>query len=223
VNNAPTIDPAGQFTVGATQTVTVTVTNTLKPLGILIVKTVTPTSGGPGTPVTYSFKVTNTGEVTLFIILVTDDKLGTIGTIPSLAPGASTTLTKTTTLPDAAGDLVNVGTATGTDVLGRTATSHSTAKVTVVLAVIIAKTGSDGFGSTGLVGFLFIAVGVAMATRKERGRVRPAFATSSSAAGRAVMLAAHRRSWRMRRKLAATTRARLRWRRSSGPPMRDGP
>src|SRR5438132_1320637 len=43
VNNAPTIDPAGEFTVGATQTVTVTVTNTLKPLGILIEKSVTPT------------------------------------------------------------------------------------------------------------------------------------------------------------------------------------
>jgi LPXTG-motif cell wall-anchored protein len=224
VNNAPTIDPAGEFTVGATKNVAVTVTNTLKPLGILIVKSVTPTSGAPGDTVTYSYKVTNTGEVTLFNIKVTDDKLGLIGTIPSLAPGASTTLTKTTTLPNAAGNLVNVGTATGTDVLGRTATSHDTATVTVVLGLtILPKTGSSGHGSTALVGFLFIAVGVAMATRKERGRVRPAFATSSSAAGRAVMLAANRRSWRMRRRRGPTTRARLRWRRSQGPPMRDGP
>src|SRR5205807_2538981 len=68
VNNAPTIDPAGEFTVGATQTVTVTVTNTLKPLGILIEKSVTPTSGAPGDTVTYTFKVTNTGQVTLFNI-----------------------------------------------------------------------------------------------------------------------------------------------------------
>src|SRR5205823_1573576 len=118
VNNAPTIDPAGEFTVGATQTVTVTVTNTLKPLGILIEKSVTPTSGAPGDTVTYTFKVTNTGQVTLFNILVTDDKLGTIGTIPSLAPGASTTLTKTTTLPNNVGALTYVGPASGTDVLG---------------------------------------------------------------------------------------------------------
>jgi LPXTG-motif cell wall-anchored protein len=224
VNNAPTIDPSGEFTVGATQTVTVTVTNTLKPLGILIEKSVTPTSGAPGDTVTYTFKVTNTGEVTLFDILVTDDKLGTIGTIPSLAPGASATLTKTTTLPNAAGSLTNVATAAGHDVLGRTTSDTDTANVIVVLGVtILPKTGSSGHGSTGLVGLLFIAVGIAMATRKERGRVRPAFATSSSAAGRGVMLAANRRSWRMRRRRGPTTRARLRWRRSQGPPMRDGP
>ena len=222
VNNAPTIDPAGEFTVGATQTVTVTVTNTLKPLGILIEKSVTPTSGAPGDTVTYSFKVTNTGEVTLFNILVTDDKLGTIGTIASLAPGASTTLTKTTTLPNVAGLLRNVATASGTDVLGRRATDTDTAVVTVVLPVILVKTGTNS-ESTGLVGLLFIAVGVVLATRKERGRVRPAFTPSSSVAGRGVMLAANRRSWRMRRRRGPPTRARLRWRRSQGPPMRDGP
>ena len=223
VNNAPTIDPAGEFTVGATQTVTVTVTNSLKPLGILIEKSVTPTSGAPGDTVTYTFKVTNTGQVTLFNILVTDDKLGTIGTIPSLAPGASTTLTKTTTLPNNAGALTNVGTASGTDVLGRRATDTDTAVVTVVLALPpLVRTGTNS-GAVGLVGLLFVTVGVVLATRKERGRVRPAFASSSSVAGREVMLAAHRRSWRMRRRRGPTTRARLRWRRSQGPPMRDGP
>jgi len=223
VNNAPTIDPAGEFTVGATQTVTVTVTNTLKPLGILIEKSVTPTSGAPGDTVTYTFKVTNTGQVTLFNILVTDDKLGTIGTIPSLAPGASTTLTKTTTLPNNAGALTNVGTASGTDVLGRRATDTDTAVVTVVLALPpLVRTGTNS-GAIGLVGLLFVTVGVVLATRKERGRVRPAFASSSSVAGREVMLAAHRRSWRMRRRRGPPTRARLRWRRSQGPPMRDGP
>jgi uncharacterized repeat protein (TIGR01451 family) len=194
---------------------------------ISIVKTANPISGAPGDTVTYTFVVKNTStDTTLFNIVVTDDKLGPINPnnpIPSLAPGQSVTLTKTTTLPGTAGALTNVGTATGTDVGGKTVTAHDNATVTVVLAIIIPKTGSDGFGSTGLVGFLFIAVGVAMATRKERGRVRPAFATSSSAAGRAVMLAANRRSWRMRRRRGPTTRARLRWRRSHGPPMRDGP
>jgi uncharacterized repeat protein (TIGR01451 family) len=191
---------------------------------ISIVKTANPISGAPGDTVTYTYVVKNTGDTTLFNITVVDDKIvpSTIGTIAQLAPGQSVTLTKTTTLPGTAGALTNVGTASGTDVLGKTVSAHDNATVTVVLAVIIAKTGSNGF-STGLVGFLFIAVGVAMATRKERGRVRPAFATSSSVAGRGVMLAANRRSWRMRRRRGPTTRARLRWRRSQGPPMRDGP
>jgi hypothetical protein len=223
VNNAPSIDPSGVFTVGATQTVTVTVTNTLKPLGILIEKSVTPTSGAPGDTVTYSYKVTNTGEVTLFNVLVTDDKLGTIGTIASLAPGASTTLTKTTTLPNNAGALTNVGTASGTDVLGRRATDTDTAVVTVVLALPpLVRTGTNDTG-IGLVGVLFVAVGIALVTRKERGRVRPAFTTSGGVAGREVMVEAHRRSWRMRRRRGSPARARLRWRRSQGPPMRDGP
>ena len=223
VNNAPTIDPAGEFTVGATQTVTVTVTNTLKPLGILIEKSVTPTSGNPGDTVTYTYKVTNTGEVTLFNVLVTDDKLGTIGTIDTLAVGEVKILTKTTTLPNNAGALTNVATASGTDVLGRRATDTDTAVVTVVLALPpLVRTGTNDTG-IGLVGILFVAVGITLATRKERGRVRLAFAASGSVAGREVMLAAHRRSWRMRRRRGPATRAHLRWRRSQGPPMRDGP
>jgi len=191
---------------------------------ISIVKTANPTSGAPGDTVTYTFVVKNTStDTTLFNITVVDDKLGVINATPiaSLAPGQSVTLTKTTTLPNAGGALTNVGTATGADVLGKKVSAHDNATVTVVLAVLV-KTGTNSSG-IGLVGFLFIAVGIAMATRKERGRVRPAFATSSSAAGRAVMLAANRRSWRMRRRRGPPTRARLRWRRSQGPPMRDGP
>jgi hypothetical protein len=224
VNAAPVVDPADAFTVGANQTVTVTVTNTLLPLGITILKDVTPTSGAPGDTVTYSYKVTNSGKVTLYDVKVTDDKLGTIGTIDQLDPGESQTLTKKTTLPNAAGALTNVGTATGHDILGRTTSDDDDAVVTVVLAVPpLQRTGSTGLGTTAFIGVLLTLVGAVLATRKERGRVRPAFATSISAAGRAVILAANRRSWRTRRRLAASTRARFRWhRRRTGPP-RDGP
>jgi uncharacterized repeat protein (TIGR01451 family) len=48
-----------------------------------------------GSIVNYSFVVTNTGNVTLTNISVTDTVLGNIGTIASLAPGASQTLIAT--------------------------------------------------------------------------------------------------------------------------------
>jgi uncharacterized repeat protein (TIGR01451 family) len=186
---------------------------------ISIAKTASPASGAPGDTVTYTYVVTNTGDTTLFNVTVVDDKLGDItnGTpIASLAPGQSVTLKKTTKLPNAAGALTNVGTAAGTDVLGKNVSARDSATVTVVLAVLV-KTGVDS-RTAGLVGFLFIALGVVMVTRKERGRVRPAFAPSNGPASRAVMLAAHRRSWRIRRRRGPPTRARPPWRRSQGPP-----
>jgi hypothetical protein len=50
-----------------------------------------------GAPITWTYVVTNTGNVTLMDIVVTDNVLGAVGTIASLAPGASQTLTKTGT------------------------------------------------------------------------------------------------------------------------------
>ena len=47
-----------------------------------------------GDPITWTYKVTNTGSFALTNIQVTDDKEGVIGTIAGLAPGASDTLTK---------------------------------------------------------------------------------------------------------------------------------
>ncbi|MBC7170730.1 hypothetical protein H5T54_07400, partial [Candidatus Bipolaricaulota bacterium] len=65
-----------------------------------------------GSSVTWTYEVTNTGNVTLTDIVVTDDQAGSIGTIPTLAPGASATLTKTGTA--VAGQYANIGTATTT-------------------------------------------------------------------------------------------------------------
>ncbi len=65
-----------------------------------------------GDAVTWAYVVTNTGNVTLTNIVVTDDILGTIGTIPSLAPGASETLTANGTA--SVGQYKNVGTASTT-------------------------------------------------------------------------------------------------------------
>jgi uncharacterized repeat protein (TIGR01451 family) len=65
-----------------------------------------------GGTVTWTYIVTNTGNVALANIVVTDSVLGAIGTITSLAPGASQTLTKTGTA--VAGQYANTGTATVT-------------------------------------------------------------------------------------------------------------
>src|SRR5205085_2385200 len=84
--------------------------------GIMVEKS-GPATAHVGDTVTYSFKVTNTGDDTLTNVQVTDDKVGTIGTIPSLAKGASTTLTKNFKVPDVAA-VDNTATACGVDPLG---------------------------------------------------------------------------------------------------------
>jgi uncharacterized repeat protein (TIGR01451 family) len=73
-----------------------------------------------GTPVTYSYTVTNTGNVTLDPVTVTDPMVGLSPIFcpaESLAPGVKETCTatyKTTTADVTAGSITNTGTATGT-------------------------------------------------------------------------------------------------------------
>ena len=79
-----------------------------------------PATRRAGTPVTYSYKVTNTGNVTLNPVTVTDPMAGLSAiSCPSttLAPRASETCTATYTTTQAdvdAGSITNTGTATGT-------------------------------------------------------------------------------------------------------------
>ena len=74
--------------------------------GVSIVKSVTSVGGVAGDPaaiadgqvIDYSVVVTNTGNETLTNVVVTDPTLGTtLGTLASLAPGASQTYTTTQT------------------------------------------------------------------------------------------------------------------------------
>ncbi len=69
-----------------------------------------------GADVTWSYLVTNTGNVTLSDIVVTDDVIGEIGTIDELAPGEGETLYSYGTAE--AGAYENVGTASGTPPMG---------------------------------------------------------------------------------------------------------
>ncbi|MET1012263.1 MAG: CARDB domain-containing protein [Actinomycetota bacterium] len=107
--------------------------------GISIVKTVSDATVPEGTVVTYTYVVTNTGDTTLFNISVNDDVIGPIGTIASLAAGASATRTGTFTVGDS--PTTNIGTASGADILGRTVTAEDDAVVTP-----IAGSGGDGPG-----------------------------------------------------------------------------
>jgi len=61
--------------------------------GLLIEKTVSPLEVHPGDPLTYTYVVTNTGDAVLVDISVVDDRLGPIGSIARLEPGARGTLT----------------------------------------------------------------------------------------------------------------------------------
>jgi len=142
-----------------------------------IVKTVNPVSGNPGDTVTYTYVVTNTGDTTLYDISVDDDVIGHIGTIAELAAGDSVTLTKDWVLPSSNVPVTNVGTATGTDVLGKTVSANDNAIVTIVEAEHAPKppkptafTGSDAM-RFGLVALALLALGfLALAIGRRRGR-----------------------------------------------------
>jgi uncharacterized repeat protein (TIGR01451 family) len=133
---------------------------------IKIVKTVDPISGNPGDTVTYTYVVTNTGDTTLFNVSVDDDVIGHIGDIAQLDAGQSVTLTKDFVLPANPPIVTNVGTATGTDVLGKSVTDDDNASVTIVKAAHSAPTppkptaftGSDA-ARLGLLTLLLLGLG----------------------------------------------------------------
>ena len=99
---------------------------------IQIVKTVDDSGPNPGDTITFSYEVTNTGDTTLFDVEVTDDQLGAIGTIDELAPGEVVVLTKDDEV-QADQSLINVGTAIGTDVLGKTVTDTDDETISIVI------------------------------------------------------------------------------------------
>ncbi len=119
--NAPTGD-----TVSDNDSASVDVINP----AIDVEKTANPTTILPGETVTYTYVVTNTGDVELTSIALNDDKLGTI-TCPSttLAVGASMTCTATATINV---DTTNVVIATGNAPTGDTVSDNDSASVDVI-------------------------------------------------------------------------------------------
>ena len=103
---------SGEDEFGTTVTDTATAEVLVIDPKVSIVKTVDYEHILVGGAVMYSFEVTNDGDAPLMDIVVDDDQLGYIGTIASLAPGASSTLAKGTNLSV---DTPNVATATALD------------------------------------------------------------------------------------------------------------
>jgi uncharacterized repeat protein (TIGR01451 family) len=131
---------------------------------IRIVKTAKPGSIGPGETVTYTYKVTNTGDVTLFDVKVTDNKLGNICRIGRLDVGETRTCTADfTASSDFGGPLDNVGKARGHDVTGKNVQDTDQASIDVVLGRTVTPpvTPPAGLAFTGASGVLQLA-GVAL-------------------------------------------------------------
>jgi uncharacterized repeat protein (TIGR01451 family) len=160
--------PPGGGTPPVSPPSTVNVPSTPTP-GISIVKTADPsTVHHAGDAVTYSFAVTNTGNVTLMDVTVNDTSFSGTGSLSaitcpagaaSLAPGATVTCTATYVVTQAdidAGSITNAATATGTPP-GNTppvTSPPSTAKITAppAPAITVVKTVSPSGQSTYTVG-----------------------------------------------------------------------
>jgi uncharacterized repeat protein (TIGR01451 family) len=107
-----------------------------------------------GATIPYTFLVTNTGNVTLTSVKVTDAKVGAVSCpVTTLAPVASTTCTGTYTLTQAdidAGKVVNTATASGTPTTGNpvTATDSATKTLTQSPSVTVDKQAGTPSGNT---------------------------------------------------------------------------
>ncbi|MEV7777631.1 Ig-like domain-containing protein [Kitasatospora sp. NPDC088351] len=151
---------------------------------LTIAKSVTPTTvSAAGQTVTYSFLVTNTGNVALTGVEVTETAFSGTGTAPTatcpqttLAPGASTTCTATYTVTRAdisAGTILNTAIATGTPPSGAPVTSPpSNAEVTAKVPPVgsLPSTGATTL-LYGTAAALLLALGVLAVSA--RGRRRP--------------------------------------------------
>jgi uncharacterized repeat protein (TIGR01451 family) len=128
VTSTPAIGPA----VNAKATASVNLTSTW---AITVVKTADVTVAQVGQTITYTYQVTNTGDVTLTGIAGSDDKLGSFAFSPNtLEPLQSTSaiLTYTVRQGDLPGPLVNKVTVTGTTLLGQQHSAQAMATVTVI-------------------------------------------------------------------------------------------
>ncbi len=127
VNNTATASGTPPTGAAVTGTSTVTTPITRSPAITFDKQAGTPSGTAAGSTILYTFVVTNSGNVTLTSVGVTDAKVGSITcSVTSLAPGASTSCTKTYTLTQAdvdAGHVANTATATGTAPTGSAVTA----------------------------------------------------------------------------------------------------
>jgi uncharacterized repeat protein (TIGR01451 family)/LPXTG-motif cell wall-anchored protein len=124
--------------------------------------TITPEVAGDVHTITYVFDITNTGDVTLFNVTLTDPMLGGEITIEdtTLAPGASTTGTATYDLTDediATGTVPNTATVTGEDDEGTEVSDTDDETISIVVvdptqlapSISVVKDAVDGITDDG--------------------------------------------------------------------------
>ena len=159
---------------GVQATDTAVCTSDVSNPGISIEKTVDQEVVPIGTTVTFTYVVTNTGDVTLYNISVDDDILGHIGDIAQLDPGQSATLTKDAQV--SAEIVTNIGTAVGHDILGREVSASDDATVAPISGENPPPpnpptpfTGSDA-GRLGLITMVLFGIGVTVVASTRRRR-----------------------------------------------------
>jgi uncharacterized repeat protein (TIGR01451 family) len=104
---------------------------------LMLEKTADPASASPHETITYTFTITNDGDVTISDLSLVDSNLGAITlSVSSLAPGESTTATYDyeITVDDLPGPIINTATVTGTDPLDNEV-SYTTDPVLVSLTI----------------------------------------------------------------------------------------
>jgi hypothetical protein len=113
---------------------------------IELVKTADPTSGTPGTTITYTYTVRNSGDVPLHDVSVDDDVLGHICDVRVLPPHSTVVCTGTYRIPrNAPASVRNIAIAGGTDPAGTVVHARDTAIITVVGALVVTpRTHSGG-------------------------------------------------------------------------------
>jgi uncharacterized repeat protein (TIGR01451 family) len=129
---------------------------------IRIVKEANPDSGSPGEVITYVYRITNTGDVTLFDISVDDDIVGHICDIPELDPGESVKCTADYTIPEDANiEITNVVIAVGEDENGTEVSDEDEETILVILGTTVTPTPTvtppGGVAFTGTGAFLPLA------------------------------------------------------------------
>jgi len=137
---------------------------------IEVAKSASPTSVEPGQSTTYTYVVTNTGDTILSNVIVTDDVLGSVGSVDSLAPGSSSTLTKTVGV-QANSPRTNIATACGVDALDLRVCATAQATISIVLPLLpehrapapqrrVTVTPPQNLPHTGFRLFLWVAIGI---------------------------------------------------------------
>ncbi|HWQ11726.1 MAG TPA: hypothetical protein VNL77_02940 [Roseiflexaceae bacterium] len=123
----------------ASDSATATVTGHTCTISVTKTPSATEVCNGTNTSVTYTYVVTNNSDFYNVSGSVSDSELGSIGSFGPLAPGASATLTKSTTVN---GTVTNTATATGTFDDPNTTSASASASATVtgrVCQIVIKK------------------------------------------------------------------------------------